>query len=114
MTPQLAVLESPGMGRQPSRHVGNLGDIVGHGHTLTLNCERCLHRSELNLIALIAGHSENYLVRKVVDRAVCSKCGDRDAEVTCTWAWPMRRPIAIRSRSSHESRVIRKTPVRSC
>jgi hypothetical protein len=60
------------------------GDIVRHGHTLTLNCERCRHRSELDLLALIAANGEDYLVRKLVDRAVCSKCGDRDAEVSCT------------------------------
>jgi len=33
---------------------------------------------------LIIANGENYLVRKVVDRAVCSKCSDRDAEVSCT------------------------------
>ena len=72
------------MARKPSRHVGTLGDIVLHGHTLTLNCERCLHRGDLDLHALISANGENYLVRKVVDRALCSKCGDRDAEVSCT------------------------------
>jgi len=46
--------------------------------------EKCRHRSELDLLALIAGHSDGYLVRKVVDRAVCSACGDRNAEVSCT------------------------------
>jgi len=33
---------------------------------------------------LIIANGENYLVRKVVDRAVCSKCGDREADVSCT------------------------------
>jgi len=32
---------------------------------------------------LIIANGENYLVRKVIDRAV-SKCGDHDAEVSCT------------------------------
>ena len=33
---------------------------------------------------MIIANGENYLVRKVVDRAVCSNCGDRDAEISCT------------------------------
>ena len=52
------------MVRKPSRHVGTIGDIAFHGHTLTLNCERCRHRSELDLLSLIAAHGEDYLVRK--------------------------------------------------
>jgi len=70
--------------RPPSRHVGTIGEIVRHGHTLTLNCERCRHRSEADLLALIAANGEDYLVHKVVDRAICSKCDDRTAEVSCT------------------------------
>jgi hypothetical protein len=72
------------MARKKSRHVGTLGDIAFHGYTLTLYCERCRHRHELDLLALIAANGENYLLRKVVDRAVCSGCGDRDADVSCS------------------------------
>ena len=75
------------MARKPSRHVGTLGDIVRHGHTLTLNCEGCRHWGQLDLDRLIAAHGPDYLVRRVVDRAVCSKCVDRDAEVTCAVGW---------------------------
>jgi hypothetical protein len=70
------------MARKPSRHVGTIGDIAGHGYTLTLNCERCRHRGDLDLPALIAANGEDYLLRKVVDRAVCSKCGG--VEISCT------------------------------
>jgi hypothetical protein len=73
-----------GMARKPSRHVGTLGDMAYHGYSLTLNCGRCLHRADVDLEALILTNGEHYLLRKVVDRAICSKCGDRNAEVTCT------------------------------
>ena len=75
------------MARKPSRHVGTLGDLARHGHTLSLNCEGCRHWSRLDLQRLIAAHGENYLVRRVVDRAICTACGDRDAAVNCTVGW---------------------------
>jgi hypothetical protein len=43
--------------RKPSRHVGTLGD-------------------------LILANGADYLVRKIVDRAVCSKCGGVEISVT--------------------------------
>jgi hypothetical protein len=75
------------MARKRSRHVGTIGEMVNHGHTLTLNCERCRHRSEVDLLALVTAHGPDYLVRRVVDRAVCSACGDRTAPVSCTMGW---------------------------
>jgi len=72
------------MARKPSRHVGNLGDLAFHGHTLTLNCEACRHRGQLDLDKLIAQNGAHYLVRRVVDRAFCSRCLDREADVSCT------------------------------
>jgi hypothetical protein len=41
------------MERKPSKCVGTLGDLAFHGHTLTLNCKRCLHRADMDLDALI-------------------------------------------------------------
>jgi hypothetical protein len=72
------------MARKPSKHVGTLGDIASRGYSLTLNCGRCLHRADVDLEALILANGENYLLSKMVDRAICSKCGDRNAEETCT------------------------------
>ena len=69
------------MARKPSRHVGTIGDIAGHGYTLTLNCERCPHRSDLDLPALIAANGEDYLLLPT-GRTTCSKCGG--AEISCT------------------------------
>ena len=73
--------------RPPSRHVGTIGDLARHGHTLVLNCERCRHRNKLDLLALIAAHGEDYSVRRVVDRAICTQCGDPTAQVSCTVGW---------------------------
>jgi len=52
------------MDRRLSKHVGTLGDIAFHGYSLALNCVR-----------LILAHDADYLLRKLVDRAVCKECG---------------------------------------
>lgn len=70
------------MSRKPSRHVGTLGDMAFHGQTFTLNCGRCCHRKQMDLDALIATNGADYLLRKIVDRAVCSKCGGVEISVT--------------------------------
>jgi hypothetical protein len=70
------------MARTPSRKVGTLADIARHGQTLTLNCERCCHRKTMDLEAMILADGETYLLRKIVDRAICSKCGGVEISVT--------------------------------
>ena len=70
------------MARKPSKHVGTLGDIAFHGYSLTLNCVGCCYRAEMDMVALIEAHGADYLLRRLVDRAICSKCGG--VEITCT------------------------------
>ena len=70
------------MARKPSKHVGTLGDTAFHGYSLTLNCVRCCHRATVDLDALILANGADYLLRRLVDRAVCSKCGG--VEISCT------------------------------
>ena len=70
------------MARKPSKHVGTLADIAFHGYSLTLNCVRCCHRATVDLDALILANGPDYLLRKLVDRAVCSKCGGVEISVT--------------------------------
>lgn len=70
------------MARKPSKHVGTPGDIAFHGYSLTLNCVRCRHRATVDLDALIVANGPDYLLRKVVDRAACSKCGGVEISVT--------------------------------
>ena len=74
------------MARKPSKCVGSLGDIAFHGHTLTLNCKGCLHRATMDLDALILAKGADYLLRKVVDRAVCKECGGVEISVTVSVA----------------------------
>jgi hypothetical protein len=70
------------MERKPSKCVGTLGDLAFHGHTLTLNCKRCLHRADMDLDALILANGADYLLRRIVDRAVCKECGGGEIGVT--------------------------------
>jgi hypothetical protein len=60
--------------------------LAFHGHTLTLNCVRCCHRATMDLDALIMANGADYLLRKIVDRAVCSKCGGVEISVTAGMA----------------------------
>ena len=69
------------MAREPSKYVGTLGDIAD-GYSLTLNCQRCCHRAEMEPDALILANGAYYLLRRLVDRAVCSKCGGVEISVT--------------------------------
>lgn len=74
------------MARKPSKHVGTLSDIAFQGYSLTLNCQRCMHRAEMDMDALILANGADYLLRRLVDRAVCSKCGGVEISVTLTVA----------------------------
>jgi hypothetical protein len=40
-------------------HVGTIGDRVRLGHTLTLNCENCHHRANMDLTALVEANGES-------------------------------------------------------
>jgi hypothetical protein len=67
-----------------STHVGTLGDLL-HGKTpLYLNCEAegCHHHRQMDLSRLVATLGKDYPLRRLVDRAVCSKCGAKRVSVT--------------------------------
>jgi hypothetical protein len=51
---------------------------------LYLNCEAegCHHRRQMDLPLLVAILGRNYPLRWLVDRAVCSKCGQKQVSVT--------------------------------
>jgi hypothetical protein len=70
------------MRRKPSKHVGTLGDLAFHNLSLTLHCARCCHGARMDLDALILANGAAYLLRRLVDRAVCSKCGGVEINVT--------------------------------
>jgi hypothetical protein len=62
-------------------HVGTIGDQVRLGHILTLNCETCRHRADMDLTALVEENGSSYPLQRIVDRAVCRECGGRDVSV---------------------------------
>jgi hypothetical protein len=71
-------------------HVGTIGDQVRLGHTLTLNCDNCLHRADMDLTALVEENGYSYPLQGIVDRAVCKECGGRDVSVTLGF---VRQPV---------------------
>ena len=72
------------MARKPSRHVGTLGDVLRDGGDLWLTCERRRHSSKIDVARLAGVHGLDYLLRRAVDRAICTACNDPTAEVSCT------------------------------
>jgi hypothetical protein len=66
-------------------HVGTLGSLLRENVLLYVNCnaEGCGHYLKMDILALIAAHGEQLPVQCLVDRAVCSKCGQREVSLTC-------------------------------
>jgi hypothetical protein len=62
-----------------------LGSLLRGNVLLYVNCnaERCGHRRKMDILALIAAHGENLPLQRLVDRAICSKCGRREVSLTC-------------------------------
>jgi hypothetical protein len=71
-------------------HVGTIGDQVRLGYTVTLNCDNCLHRADMDLAALVDENGSRYPLQGIVDRAVCRECGGRDVSVTLGF---VRQPV---------------------
>jgi hypothetical protein len=75
----------PAMPRSRNRgHVGTLGGLLRENVLLYMNCEAegCGHRRQMDILALIAAHGEKLPLQSLVDRAVCSKCGQRSVSLT--------------------------------
>jgi hypothetical protein len=68
----------------PRRHVGTLGSFLSENRELWLCCnaERCGRSRQMDVPALIAERGENMPLQRLVDRAVCSRCGQRSVSVT--------------------------------
>jgi hypothetical protein len=76
----------PPMRRSRNRgHVGTLGDLLHGGTLLYLYCgaEGCGHHRKMDLVELVAAHGEAMPLQRLVDRAKCSKCGQREVSLTC-------------------------------
>jgi hypothetical protein len=67
---------------QPIR-IETLGDLVSHGYVLCAMCERCRHRRNLDMQALIdkLGEGFIYVGRTLDGWLVCGQCGAHD--VSC-------------------------------
>ena len=65
-------------------HVGTLGSFLTERRELWLNCnaEGCGHSQKMDVPALIAAHGEDFPLQHLVDRARCSRCGQRNVSVT--------------------------------
>ena len=63
--------------------IQTLGDLVAHDHCLSAMCEKCRHRTDLDMQSLIArlGTDFRYVGRTVDRRLVCSQCGGKTVSV---------------------------------
>jgi hypothetical protein len=70
---------SPHVPLPPRRHVGTLGAFLSENRELWLNCnaEGCGRSREMDLPALIAEYGEDFPLQQLVERARCSRCGQR-------------------------------------
>jgi len=68
---------------QRTIRIETLGDLAAHGYGLNATCERCRHRVDLAVWALIArlGRSFVYVGKTIDSRLRCSRCGERGAAV---------------------------------
>jgi hypothetical protein len=68
---------------QRSIRIDTLGDLAAHGYGLNATCERCRHRSDLDIAALILRLGEGfcYIGRILDGRLVCTSCGVTDVSV---------------------------------
>jgi len=59
--------------------IATLGDLVAHGYGLNAMCERCGHRAELDMPALVAklGASFRYVGTDLDRRLWCGRCGEK-------------------------------------
>jgi DNA-directed RNA polymerase subunit RPC12/RpoP len=67
---------------QRSISVRSLGDLVAHGYGMNALCERCRHRVDLDMTALIQrfGARFVYVGKTVVPYLRCTRCGAKGAE----------------------------------
>jgi hypothetical protein len=66
------------------RHVGTLGSFLSEDRQLWLCCnaEGCGRSARQDVLALIAAHGEDFPLQHLVERARCSRCGQREVSVS--------------------------------
>ena len=70
-------------GMQRSVRIETLGDLAAHGYGLNAMCEKCGHRVDLDILALIErfGPDFVYVGRHLDAMLTCTACGARAATV---------------------------------
>jgi hypothetical protein len=60
--------------------IETLADLVAHGYGINALCEKCRHRADLDMQALIAklGADFVYLCPALEGRLVCRECGSKE------------------------------------
>jgi hypothetical protein len=78
---------------QQAIRIETLGDLVAHGYGMNAMCEKCRHRADLDMAALIARFGEGfiYVGRTLDGRLVCSQCGAHDRYTRLTPTAPGSR-----------------------
>jgi hypothetical protein len=68
--------------QQPIR-IETLGDLAAHGYGLNAMCERCRHRADLDMRALIGklGVGFRYVGHDLDRRLCCGRCGEKAVSV---------------------------------
>jgi ribosomal protein L37E len=68
---------------QQAIRIETLGDLVAHDYGLNVTCERCRHRSDLDMAALIQRFGADFrYVGPTLDRhLVCGRCGEKTVAV---------------------------------
>jgi hypothetical protein len=63
--------------------IKTLGALAAHDYGMNATCERCRHRADLDMAALIAklGPSFVYVGRTLDRRLACSRCGEKAVSV---------------------------------
>ncbi len=63
--------------------IATLGDLVAHDYGVNAMCERCRHRADLDMRALIAklGAGFRYVGNDMERHLWCSRCGEKAVSV---------------------------------
>lgn len=74
--------------RPPRFPIGTIDDQIGR-HYINLNCGACLHHQRFDPLDLAERLGAGLTLRRLVDRALCAKCGARKASLSIS---PPTRP----------------------
>jgi len=73
-----------------------LGDLLAHSHGVNASCEKCGHRSDLDLVALILRLGEDFkrVPRRLAPLLKCSQCGSKTVMTQISYIYAGRSDLA--------------------